>query len=196
MPDSEEAGITSVCVKEFLSVMGNGQNSVRELIQADTRASLYEDVLKEKWAVSWNDIPKKGNRVWLQPIGNHCKGTKFLNANDQIDDELVETFSGILRQMNDYYYGRFDLRCVSWEQLKEGRNMKILEFNGVNSEPAHVYDPDYGILNRYRDFYRQWSLMAMIHEAQTSRGIRPLPFKEVMEAVTKYFKYLKVVKSS
>lgn len=196
MPDSQESGITSACVKEFLSVTGDGKSNLGQLIEANERAALYLDTLGERWQKQWTDIPDHGETIWLQPIGNHCKGTKFINANDRIDEALIATFSQILRQMKGFYYGRFDMRCHTWEELKEGKNFKILEFNGVNSEPAHIYDPNYSTANRYRDFYKQWSLMARIHRAQSSLGIQPLSFRDAWQEASTYLRYLKIVKSS
>lgn len=196
IPDSTEVGITSVCMKEFLSITGDGKQSIHSLIQLDERARLYEEVLFKKWHSKWDRIPKAHEKVWLQPIGNHCKGTKFLNANDQIDQQLIETFTGILYRMEGFNFGRFDLKCESWNLLKQGKAFKILEFNGVNSEPAHVYDPNYGLLDRYRDYYQNWALMARIHKAQVNRGIKPLELKEGLKEGKQYFRYLKAVKST
>lgn len=194
IPDTEETGITSVCMKEFLFVRGDGIKSIHELILDHERGRLYEDVLEDKWKNKWNRIPSLNEMVFLQPIGNHCKGTKFINANHMIDQEMIDTFSKILRQMDGFYYGRFDIRSSDWSKLKSGEGIKIMEFNGVNSEPAHVYDPNYGFINRYKTFYHQWSLMARIHRAQVAKGIEPLKWSEAWSHATAYRNYLKLVK--
>lgn len=36
------------------------------------------------------------------------------------------------------------------------RNVRILEFNGVTGEPAHVYQPGYPLLCGIRDLCKQW----------------------------------------
>lgn len=195
IPGTGEAGISSVCVKEFLQVTGDGEQSILQLIRQSPRARLYEEVLAETWWQRWKEVPRSGEDIALQPIGNHCKGTKFLNANDRIDQQLVDTFTGILKEMDGFNYGRFDLRCASWEHLKKGEHLRILEFNGVNSEPAHVYDPDYPLWKSYRDFFRQWALMARIYHAQSKLGYKPMRFREAIAQGKKYFQYLQAVKS-
>ena len=195
IPGTSEAGITSVCKKEFLGVKGDGVRSILQLIRDSERGRLYENVLRETWDDAWHRVPEADETVYLQPIGNHCKGTKFINANHQIDARLIGTFTGILKQMEGFSYGRFDLRCKSWEGLKAGRDFKVLEFNGVNSEPAHVYDPAYPVWRKYRDYYRQWALMRRIYQAQAARGIRPLKLKDAIRQGKQYFQYLQAVKS-
>ncbi len=195
IPENEEAAITSVCVKEFLHVQGDGKATIRELIERDERAGLYLDILTEKWAPSWDKIPSSNEKIWLQPIGNHCKGTKFINANEMIDSELEKTFIDILDRMDGYYYGRFDMRCLDWESLKRGENFKILEFNGACSEPAHIYDPSFGVFKAYKAYWKQWGIMARIFKMQDQKGIQPISFSEAWQRFNQYFKYLKTVKS-
>lgn len=195
IPGTDEKGITSVCEKEFLHIEGDGRRTILQLIRGHERGRLYEHLLKASWQDDWSGVPGKGETVYLQPIGNHCKGTKFINANHRIDQQLVDTFTGILDQMEGFHYGRFDLRCASWESLRAGKDFRILEFNGVNSEPAHVYDPGYPIVRKYRDFYRQWALMARIHRAQATQGIRPMKLRDAIRQGKRYFQYLQAVKS-
>jgi hypothetical protein len=38
------------------------------------------------------------------------------------------------------YYGRYDLKCTSVEDLKNGKNVVVLEYNGTGAEPNHIYD--------------------------------------------------------
>jgi len=77
--------------------------------------------------------------VVLEPIGNHCRGTTFLNANDIIDEKLTKVFDSISNRIPGFYFGRYDLRCSSIEDLKKGKNVRIIELNGAGSEPDNIY---------------------------------------------------------
>ncbi|MDX1407142.1 MAG: hypothetical protein R3330_03385 [Saprospiraceae bacterium] len=186
-PDSDECGITSVCQKDFLTVTGDGKTTLRSLIRRRPRARLQWHKLGQR-----NDldhVPAAGEVVHLEPIGNHCRGTKFLNANHLIDTDLTAQLVGILRQMPGVQFGRFDLRTRSVEDLRKGRHFKILEFNGAGSEPAHIYDPSYPVGKAYRDLWHQWSLMRRIAVAQRKRGVRTMTLRATIQALRAHFNY-------
>ena len=139
MPNAEKGKITSVTIKEFLSVVGNGKDTVLQLIQADKRAFLYLEYII-KTGIDLDSIPKENESIRLLNIGNHCKGARFVNGDYLINDELLAVFDAISKQIPDWYYGRLDIRYESITKLLKGEDFKILEINGVISEPTHIYD--------------------------------------------------------
>lgn len=186
-PLSSDCGITSVCQKEFLCVKGDGQSTLRSLIGQHPRALLQRHKLYKRPDI--DAVPPYGTTLYLEPIGNHCRGTKFLNANHLIDEQLTEVLVGILRQMPEVQFGRFDLRTRSVEDLRNGRDFKILEFNGTGSEPAHIYDPGYGIRRAYRDLWHQWDLMRRIASEQHKRGVRSTGLLSTIRALRAHLGY-------
>jgi hypothetical protein len=62
----------------------------------------------------------KGTTQLLEPIGNHCRGTIFRDKGDLISDPLCEVFDTISKSIEGFYYGRFDLRVRSMEDLIKG----------------------------------------------------------------------------
>ncbi|MEZ4951890.1 MAG: D-alanine--D-alanine ligase [Saprospiraceae bacterium] len=187
-PGNNQGKTTSICKKEFLTVLGDGNSSIRELMQKNDRAILQLERLEVEKPDLLKSIPEKGCRVLLEPIGNHCKGTTFLSGNDQIDASLQKTFDRIMERMEGIHYGRFDLRCESWEALKNGE-MKILEFNGIAAEPAHIYDPGIPVIEKYRVIYRHWKIIFQLYKKQKSLGIKPMTFKEAYNFTRAYFNY-------
>ena len=135
-------------------------------------------------------IPASGELKLLEPIGNHVRGTKFLNGNQFIDNQLIAAFEPVCRRIEGVLYGRFDLKCASLEALRRGE-FKVMEMNGVLGEPAHVYDPAFGIWRAYRDLYRHWRILYLLHRAQARKGIRPTPYWEAWALALKYFRYKK-----
>ena len=107
----------------------------------------------------------------LEPIGNHCRGTTFYNANKLINDQLIDVFNRIAKQIEGYYYGRFDLKVPNLQDLYAGRNIKIMELNGVSSEVAHVYDPDYKLIRAYRDIAKHMDYIYQISKENYKKGI-------------------------
>jgi hypothetical protein len=139
LPHASKGAITSITIKEFLTVIGDGTSTIEELISKDNRAKLYIDYII-KTGIVLKQVPKESEQIRLLNIGNHCKGARFVNGNHLIDDVLLTVFDDINKQIPNWYYGRLDIRFKSLEALKQGKYFKILEINGVISEPTHIYD--------------------------------------------------------
>ncbi len=193
MPGATQGQITSVCIKKHLSVKGDGQRSVAELMAADPRAGMQLARMQREKPELMRYVPAPGEEVLVEPIGNHCRGTMFLDGNHLIDERLTALFDRISLAMRDMHYGRFDLKCRSIEALREGRDFAILEFNGVAGEPAHIYDPAMPVWEKYRTIWRHWGILLRIYRAQRRRGVQPMSTGEAWRALRAYFAYKKRV---
>jgi rRNA maturation protein Rpf1 len=170
---SESVGkISSITLKEFLCATGDGEHTLEELVQTNTRARFQAKKLEQKFRSLWKNILPKGKKIELEGIGNHCRGTRFINANYLITKELELVFEKISRQIDGFQYGRFDLRVSSLEALYEGKNIKIMELNGTNAEPTHVYDSTHGFFKMYRDLAWHWTRLAEISIENQKLGIK------------------------
>lgn len=188
-PKSERRAVTSICKKAFLTVTGDGKSTIAQLIDQNPRAILQKDTLSRR--MDLNQTPADGETVLLEAIGNHCRGTQFLNANTWISPELESSILRVLEQMPDVHYGRFDLRTKSIEALRSGKDFLIMEFNGVGSEPAHIYDPGYSVIRAYRDIWDHWRILYQISIEQKAQGIRSMHWREGLQALRIYFSYKK-----
>lgn len=138
-PITHSFHITGITSKEFLTVHGTGDKTLQELMEKDSRAKRQINRLKETLDLGY--VPKQGERVCLENIGNHNRGTCFRDSSKRISPALESVFADLLQGRN-LYYGRFDIRFRSWELLEQGKDFKIIEFNGAMSEPTHMYDPE------------------------------------------------------
>lgn len=170
-PNESKGHIPSVTVKAFLKITGDGEHTFAELIDENPRAILQRDKLYEKFKAKWDAIIPEGDNVALEEIGNHNRGTKFINGNDLIDDALLKVFDDLSHRMKDFYFGRFDIKVVSMEALKKGKNYKILEVNGVGGEPTHIYDSDTSVLKAWKDLCFTWRVAAKIATINFEKGI-------------------------
>ena len=188
IPGKEKGKITSVVEKGFLSVTGDGKTTLRELIEKEIRAVGRLDYLLDKFKKKADSIVPKGEKLALEPIGNHCRGTTFYNANQLINDNLTDIFDKIAKQIDGYFYGRFDLKVPSLPDLYAGQNIKILELNGVSSEVAHIYDPDYKLMNAYRDIAAHMKYIYTIAKKNHDLGIPYDSLFEFLEDLKAHFK--------
>ncbi|MCB9283369.1 MAG: hypothetical protein H6563_04785 [Lewinellaceae bacterium] len=188
-PDREKGAVTSVCLKEFLQVKGDGRSSIRDLMKRDPRANLQVGRFEQEKPEVLSQVPASGEQLLLEPIGNHCRGTKFLSGNHLIDPELNAVFDRLTRKMDGIHYGRFDMKCSSMDELRKGNSFKILEYNGVSSDPAHIYDPSIPVWKKYRDVFRHWEIMYRIYLVQRDKGVRAMGLAEAWGTWRSYWKY-------
>lgn len=180
-PGQPKGIVSSIVRKDFLQVTGDGTTTLEELIAAYPRAGFQFDRLKSK--LPYGIIPPKGKTILLEPIGNHCRGTTFLNANDLIDSSLTNVFDSISHQIPGFFFGRYDLRCRTIEELKRGKNIKILELNGAGAEPGHIYQPGYSIFKAWKELLFHWQILYQISILNYKKGI---PYMSFQEARIKY----------
>ncbi len=171
LPGSNKGEVTSVVEKGFLSVTGDGNSTIKQLIEKEVRAAGRLDYLYEKFENNVEMVLPEAETLSLEPIGNHCRGTTFYNANKLINAQLNEVINKIALQIEGYFYGRFDLKVPNLQDLYTGKNIKILELNGVSSEVAHVYDPDYKLIQAYKDIARHMKYIAQIARKNHELGV-------------------------
>ena len=174
----EKGRVTSIVRKEFLMVKGDGKKSVLELIKEKPRALLTANLESELLSERKNDILEVGEKLLIEPIGNHCRGTKFLNDTPKIDAELNDAFVKLAELIPDFYFGRFDLKCESYEDLKLLRNFKILELNGAGAEPGHIYEPGYSLIKAYKVIFWHLKVLKEISVYNHKNGVPYWPLKD------------------
>ncbi len=176
-PNERDGKVTSLVLKEMLTVTGDGISTLQELIQDKPRAKLQWEVLKDVYAEKLITLIPDGEIVELNLIGNHCLGTKFLNGEHLINSTLSQTFDSISKQIDGFYFGRYDLRCASIEDLYQG-NVKIMELNGCGAEPSHIYDPGFSLWKALVILSNHWKNMFTISVQNKNRGATYIPFRE------------------
>lgn len=194
-PDAKKGKITSICIKKNLSVTGDGTSTIEKLMTEYPRARFQVKRFQTDYPDLLLKVPSSGEHVELEPIGNHSRGTTFLNGNHFIDQKLEAAFDKIALQMEGIHYGRFDMKCQSIDFLKEAKDFKILEFNGIASEPAHIYDPAYSTLQAYRDIFSHWEIIYQLSKVQRQKGIAAMSWKEAYRSLREYFQYMKMAKN-
>ncbi len=187
-PNGSGSGISSITGKKFLAVIGDGYSTLAQLIQSDVRASMQYERLSKVLHDQMTNVLAKGEELLLEPVGNHCRGTMFLNRTALVNEKLVKVFDEIAKGYEGFYFGRFDLKVRSIADFYEGRHIKVMELNGVTSEPAHVYDPQYSLWKAYRDIARNMKICADIARQNHENGVPYLNAKDIFIYLKDYFK--------
>ena len=184
-PEEDFGRIDSIVIKEFPTVVGDGTKTLSQLILENHRARLSYLVHEKKFGNQLFEVPEKGEEIEVVQIGNHMLGTTFYNGNHLIDDELTIVFDKLAKRIDDFYIGRFDLRTSSIDDLKKG-DFVVIEVNGVNSEPCHIFHPGRSIFLAWRDLFRHWKRIADISIANHNRGVPYSSYAEIRREIKKH----------
>lgn len=176
IPGQSSGVIPSLVIKSFLTVVGDGDSSIRDLISQMPRARLVAANLLQRSDINSNEVLPFGTIKILEPIGNHNRGTEFLDGNNLRNQELVYFFDALCCHIPHFHYGRFDLRAPSEEDFKKGWGIKILEVNGVNAEPAHIYDPNAKFWMGVSTLLHHWKIIFTISMVNKKEGFKPASF--------------------
>lgn len=172
-PSEPRGNISGIVGKEFLTVTGDGQSTVLELLKRDKRYVLQLPVLKKTYGEALQKILAGNESFVLVPYGNHVRGAKFIDLSHLVDEKLTAAIDAVCLRVNGFYYGRLDVRYKNWDDLTEGRNFSIIELNGAGSEPTHMYDPRHSLFFAWREISRHWRILWRISRMNHHKEKRP-----------------------
>jgi membrane protein DedA with SNARE-associated domain len=161
---AEGTRIHSVHGKQFPAVTGDGHSSLRQLVLAHPRGPLMWRHFHASSGERMDDVPPAGETIPLTDIGNHCKGTVFIDRRDLITPAMVRAVDAILTKAGGFNIGRFDVRAPNEASMADG-SFIVIELNGVTGEPGHIYDPQGSILDGWRALLEHWSMAWRIGHA-------------------------------
>jgi hypothetical protein len=182
-PDEKRGRVFSVTEKRMPVVVGDGSRTLEELILADDRAVCMADFYLRNNSERAHDVPAAGEKVQLVEIGTHCRGAIFLDGSYAITPALEETIEKIARAFDGFFFGRFDIRVPTVEEFMAGKNLKVIELNGVTSEATHIYDPKLSLIDAYRVLFEQWRIAFEVGYQNRERGARPSSMMELIRMI-------------
>jgi len=171
-PKQEHGEIFSITLKTLPAVVGDGESSLRELILAHERHVCMAEYLFTLLETRLEEIPRAGEHVTLNQIGSHCKGAMFEDGTRYANANLLKQLDVMMGERTGLFYGRFDIMVSSLDDLAQGKNFKVIEFNGVSSEATHIYDPKYNVFDAWRTLARQWHIAYKLGFVQRRQGHR------------------------
>lgn len=169
-PDRQEGVVSGFIHKELLQVTGNGRLTLRELIAEHPRAKFRMEEMEHRHGHRFDRIIDEGEVFYLSYAGNHNRGAHFTNLHKEINESLRVVFDELSHYTDKFYYGRYDIKTTSVEDLKLGKNFLILEFNGCGAEPNHIYDCGMNIWQAYGVILQHWSALYRISRYNHRNG--------------------------
>lgn len=172
-PDSRQGSILSITLKELPQVVGDGTRSIRQLVEADSRAKLMAAVYLRRQPAP-DRVPVAGESVPLVFAGNHCQGAIFRDGTKLVTPELVARFAAISDSMPEFYFGRFDVKYKSLSDFLAGGAFKAVEINAASAESTHIWDAEMTLTGAYKALFNQFRILFEIGSANRKRGHRTI----------------------
>lgn len=184
----ERGEITSITDKRTTSVVGDGQSNLETLILKDERTVCMARFFLDEFADELERVPAAGERFMLASIGTHSRGALFLDGEDLLTKELQDAVDAFSREVEGFHFGRYDLRVPSAEHLKRGEGIRVIELNGITSEPTHMYDPKHGPFFGWRSLIRQWRCIFALAKENRLAGHEPVSKRYVLQLAIAHFR--------
>jgi len=185
-PNQEVGHISWITQKCFMFIHWDWKQSFGELIMKHPRAKFYYKDLKSKHWDKRDNIVPKWKEIQLNYIWNHIRWSVFYNKSDLNNDKLEKIFDSLSKSLNWFYFWRYDIKVKNIQDLYDG-NFKIIEVNGIWSLPVHNLDPDYWMINAYREIFRHRNIVYKISRINLKNWHKYLTIKQAREIIKKYW---------
>jgi hypothetical protein len=198
-PNEAKGHITGFLKKEYMEVVGDGESTLRALILNYPRAQFRLKEMFSKHETKLNMIIPVGEHFQLSHALNLSRGGRLISLEHEKDERLLKVFDDLSHYSRNFYYGRYDIKCASIEDLKLGKNYAILEYNGCGAEPHHVYGNGNNLFKACRILVEHWNILYKISAYNHGQGIarwRYLDGLRFTRKANEHFKKLKALDSS
>ena len=185
-PDEENGHIYSITDKQLPFVTGDGKRTLEDLILDHPWAVAMAPFFITKHAARILEIIPSGETLTLAEIGTHSRGSVFLDGSHLITEALVAEIDRISKHFTGFYFGRYDVKAPSVEHLQQGREIRVIELNGITSEATSIYDAKNGLFTAYKVLFGQWAIASKIVNQNRALGIKPASHWQVIK---QYFDY-------
>lgn len=176
--------ISGITGKIPLHIMGDGKHTLLDLLAKNKRYKMQIGRLLAEGKFDLQKVYEEGEIIVVEKILNHRLGTQFTNETTQLDTQLQNALADVVKDFKGFNYGRFDIKADNLNQIKQG-NFKIIELNGVASEPTIIYDQkNTGLLKSISIIYKHLFWQGVIAKNQLKNGVLPMDwalFKSMMK---------------
>jgi len=144
-----KSGFCAVCMKIPANILGDNKSSVKALIKKKNERNrdgpwtkiksdnVALECLKQQ-GISFDSIPKKGQRVFLRYTSNICTGGDSIELTDTAHESVKKIAIKVLDSIPGLTYCGIDL--ITKDITRDiSRNYKIIEVNNMPSLSLHHY---------------------------------------------------------
>ena len=181
-PSQPRGRIISLTLKYFPYVTGDGRSTLQELIERDPRAGPRKHIYLPRHAHQLDRVLSDGEPFRIAFAGSHSRGAIFRDGAQFITEAMTDTFDAIAKDIQEFYFGRFDVRFSDIEDLQRGHGFTIVEVNGAGAESTHIWDRKTTLWTAYRTLMAQYKTMWEIGRDNLRRGYEPMKLGDLLAA--------------
>ena len=164
-PQEQKFGVSSFIEKTYPNVIGDGKSTLRTLIDQYNNPFLLKEKVYKRLSEDLDTIPAGGTKIILDFIGNYSRGAKFHSKMEYVSEEMASMLSSLFQKADGLNFFRIDLKSDSVDTFLEGK-FKVLEINGMKSEPLHIYDENSTFIDNSRIIKEHWNIIEKITREQ------------------------------
>ena len=180
-PNERYGKIESLTLKYNPSVVGNGVDTLEELVKKDNRASKLISIYKQRHLQNWEAIIPLHQYYSLVFSSSHCRGAIFRDARHLITEALTEKINQIMQGLPEFHYGRLDVKFLDIASLQAGENLEIVEINGASAESIHIWDKDASLISAIKTLLWQYNTLFQIGSINRQRGFKTPAIKTILK---------------
>lgn len=188
LPDNTIKEISGITGKINIKIHGDGKSTIFEHINKIQCSVSNKKRYLEFWKEKLKIVLCKNQSLIIEPIGNHCRGTIFLDYSHKIDSNLKKIFIHISDKIPNFYLGRYDIKYNNFEDIAKG-NFKIIEINAVNSEPTQIYSEKFGFIKAYKTLFEHWRFIYKIFKQNKKLGFNYPKLAYSLKEIKKHLDY-------
>lgn len=180
-PGAKQGQIISMAFKYMPYVVGNGRQTLGELIADDERAGELIHLYQHRHRPHWDRVIPDNEPYRLVFSASHSKGAIFKDAAQCITPELTVALDRLMRQLPDFHYGRLDVKFRDVDQLMAGQTLQIVEINTASSESLHIWDSNTPFTEAVRALLHQYRLLFRFGAKARQNGKKPPGMKVLLK---------------
>jgi membrane protein DedA with SNARE-associated domain len=185
-PNQSRGQIFAITEKVFPVLTGDGRSTISDLVWADPRARFMAAKYLERLKGREGEVLPLGATLKLVEAGNHAQGCIFRDGMHLCTSGLADLIDSISKKIPGFYVGRYDVRYSTDDDLREGKNLHIVELNGAASEATSIYDARNSVFTAYRTLFRQWGLVFAVGAVNRRNGYEPTPISALWQKWREY----------
>lgn len=194
LPNEKHGTVSGFVRKGSPYVTGDGVSSLSDLIRLHSGVRFKVDQVLDRHKKNLDMILGKDQIYQLSDASNRSQGGKIENLKAEIDDSLHKLFDKLSHYSGNFFYGRYDIKCASIDDLKQGKNYSILEYNGSGAGTQHIYGSGYNLFQVWKIILAHWKMLYQISRYNYNQGIKYWTFWSGLKFLREAKKNLKRLK--
>ena len=178
-PGKDDGRIMAVVQKRDVTVRGDGEQTLEELIWLDEVAVSRGELFIQCHARDLSRVIPAGQKVTLNLTGSYGHGARCLHRHDLISVQLDEAVTAFAKRFPGLHFARFDLRAFSIDELKAGRFI-VTEVGGCCHVSSLLRDESLRFSRSYAAIWGQLKACIEAGDYNLRQKVRPVPLDELM----------------